>query len=117
MDSMLYTQSNGSIATADSCQRTCLPEVRNSLLAADRQGRQTEDEAVDLDSLKALPILTDQEADLDTAMRLALKHGLSFYDALYLELASRRRLPLATLDDCPEPAPPGPRVSTFLHPY
>ena len=33
---------------------------------------------------------------LDT---LAAEHGLSAYDACYLELAQRRRLPLATLDE------------------
>jgi predicted nucleic acid-binding protein len=30
--------------------------------------------------------------------RLAERHGLTLYDAAYLELALRRRLPLATLD-------------------
>jgi len=33
--------------------------------------------------------------ELDT---LASRHGLSSYDASYLQLALRRRLPLATLD-------------------
>ena len=32
-------------------------------------------------------------------MGLAFEHGLTFYDALYLELAIRRQLPLATLDN------------------
>jgi predicted nucleic acid-binding protein len=31
-------------------------------------------------------------------MRLADLYGLTVYDAAYLELAQRRRLPLATLD-------------------
>jgi predicted nucleic acid-binding protein len=30
---------------------------------------------------------------------LARRHGLTFYDAAYLELAKRERIPLATLDD------------------
>ena len=51
-----------------------------------------------LDSLRTLPILTDQEADLQTAFVLAREHGLFFYDALYLELVKRRKAPLATLD-------------------
>ena len=45
------------------------------------------------------------EADLETdahawsaTLRLAEKHELTLYDAAYLELAQRRRLPLATLD-------------------
>ncbi len=32
-------------------------------------------------------------------MELALTHDLTFYDALYLELAKRRNAPLATLDN------------------
>ena len=31
-------------------------------------------------------------------LALSEKHGLSVYDAAYLELAFRRQLPLATLD-------------------
>jgi predicted nucleic acid-binding protein len=30
---------------------------------------------------------------------LAVDYGLTAYDAVYLELAQRRKLPLATLDD------------------
>ena len=37
-------------------------------------------------------------SDLELTMRLAFANGLTFYDALYLELAIRRALPLATLD-------------------
>jgi predicted nucleic acid-binding protein len=33
------------------------------------------------------------------ALSFARKHGLSIYDAAYLELVMRRGLPLATLDD------------------
>ena len=35
---------------------------------------------------------------LVTLDALAAEHGLTAYDACYLELALRRRLPLATLD-------------------
>lgn len=38
------------------------------------------------------------EAAFDRAVRLAVAHRLSSYDAAYLELAIRRGLPLATLD-------------------
>jgi len=52
--------------------------------------------------LAALPIAVDEEtkahAFTDT-MQLARTHDLSAYDAAYLELAMRRGLPLATLDD------------------
>ena len=45
-----------------------------------------------------LPIRTDMEPDMDIAFALAERHGLSFYDAIYLELAKRHTAPLATLD-------------------
>ena len=74
-------------------------EVRNALLVAQRRGRLREDEVVErLESLGHLPILTDQEPDLRAAMELANGHALSFYDSMYLELALRRQLPLATFD-------------------
>ena len=41
---------------------------------------------------------TDLNTDLDATFSLAFEHSLTFYDALYLELASRRQLSLATLD-------------------
>jgi predicted nucleic acid-binding protein len=36
---------------------------------------------------------------LTETLRLARRHGLSSYDASYLELALRNGLPLATLDE------------------
>ncbi len=48
--------------------------------------------------LDDLSIQTDDACDLDTALALAFEHDLSYYDALYLELAMRSGLPLATLD-------------------
>ncbi len=74
-------------------------EIRNALLVAQRRGRLHEDEVIErLASLGHLPILTDREPDLQIAMELAIARGLSFYDAMYVELARRRQLPLATLD-------------------
>jgi predicted nucleic acid-binding protein len=52
--------------------------------------------------LKALPIAADPESAARVfrdVHRLALAHRLTSYDAAYLELALRRSLPLATLDD------------------
>ena len=49
-------------------------------------------------ALAVLPLETDTEPDLDRAMALAETHRLTFYDALYLELALRRRAGLVTLD-------------------
>ena len=74
-------------------------EVRNALVVAERRGRIPAGGAWEgLNTLRGIRVETDQETDLDAAMELALAHKLSFYDALYLELARRRRLPLATRD-------------------
>jgi predicted nucleic acid-binding protein len=52
--------------------------------------------------LASLPIAVDDETKahaFGTTVSLAREHHLSAYDAAYLELAIRRGLPLATLDD------------------
>ena len=52
--------------------------------------------------LAALPIAVDGKPRLHAVgntLSLARDHNLSAYDAAYLELAMRRGLPLATLDD------------------
>jgi predicted nucleic acid-binding protein len=54
-----------------------------------------------LASLALLPVKVDAEADRQAwsaALSLADRHGLTVYDAAYLEIASRRKIPLATLD-------------------
>ena len=74
-------------------------ETRNSLISAERRGRfsvRMIDEY--LDALRVLPIRTDENANLQAAFELSRVHRLSFYDAIYLELAKRRRGTLATLD-------------------
>ena len=77
-------------------------EVGNVLLIATRSGRITENDWPRIrDDLEALPIEVDPESCdrvLDTVLLIANKHELSIYDAMYLELALRRGLPLATLD-------------------
>ena len=74
-------------------------EVRNTLVVAERRGRVG---AAGLeDSLRRvgeLPIRTDTEPDLGTALALARRRRLTIYDALYLELALRADAPLATVD-------------------
>lgn len=75
-------------------------EIRNVLVFAARRGRIQWPQIRGL--LKAINVLridTDHEPDFDAAMELALTHNLTFYDALYLELAKRRNAPLATLDN------------------
>jgi predicted nucleic acid-binding protein len=78
-------------------------EVANVLLVGERRKRATTAKVAQfLTLLRALPITTDGEthsrAWTDT-LNLARTHGLSAYDAAYLELAVRRGLPLATLDN------------------
>ena len=75
-------------------------ETRNALLTAQRRGRiQASMFSEHLDALKSLPVQTDEGLDLEVAFELAKVHGLSFYDAIYLELAKRRQGTLATLDE------------------
>lgn len=52
--------------------------------------------------LALLPITVDPETDRQAwgaSAKLAARHRLTLYDAVYLELARRRGLPLATLDN------------------
>ncbi len=77
-------------------------EVANALLVGERRGRTTPaDVSHFLAMLGTFPITVDDEtaarAWVET-MHLARAHGLSAYDASYLELAMRLGLPLATLD-------------------
>ena len=77
-------------------------EVANSLLVGERRKRSTEGDTVNwLRFLASLPIAVDEETVTrawSTVLTLARSHNLSAYDASYLELASRRGLPLASLD-------------------
>lgn len=78
-------------------------EVANSLTMAVKRGRITSKErSAALASLTKLDIVIDN-ADLDAiwsaTVALADLYALTIYDAAYLELAQRKRVPLATLDD------------------
>ena len=75
-------------------------ETRNALLVAERRGRITAAGVKErLDALKGLPIVTDDEPDLQAAFDLARAHDLPFYDAIFLELAKREGARFATLDE------------------
>ena len=77
-------------------------ETLNGLLMAGRRGRLDTKRRQRLAGfLRGLPVTLDTEtADQawTATARLAERHRLTLYDAAYLELAQRRKLPLATLD-------------------
>lgn len=74
-------------------------ELRNALLTNERRGRITAQQVAEsLADCAALGIETDDRHDETLVLGLAREHVLSVYAAAYLEVASRRRLPLATLD-------------------
>jgi predicted nucleic acid-binding protein len=74
-------------------------EVRNILIVNERRRRITEsDTASFLRNLSLLRIRVDRSPDENAVLRVARAHRLSVYDAVYLELAQREGLPLATLD-------------------
>ena len=74
-------------------------EVRNGLIVNERRGRSSQRlTAGYLEELAAIGATIDALPDCDRLVALARKHRLTVYDASYLELALRRRLPLATLD-------------------
>jgi predicted nucleic acid-binding protein len=74
-------------------------EVRNTLIVAERRKRLgvARIRSV-LEALAELNPVFDFDHDDDRTANPAKVHGLSIYDAAYLEVAERRALPLATLD-------------------
>jgi predicted nucleic acid-binding protein len=77
-------------------------EILNGLLVASRRKRiKTGQPALFWDELARLPIETEPALTAIQAkavLAMGEKHGLTMYDAAYLELAHRRELSLATLD-------------------
>lgn len=78
-------------------------EVGNALQTGIRRKRHDADfRDATLADLATLPIQVDSETDdqaWGATLQLAIRHQLTTYDAAYLELAIRRNLPLATLDE------------------
>jgi len=75
-------------------------EVRNVLAVAERRGHITAEESeLHLSRLRVLPLTTDHKQDDREVLILVRRHGLSGYDAAYLETTLRRGGALATLDD------------------
>jgi predicted nucleic acid-binding protein len=77
-------------------------EIANGLVSGERRGRiKAADSAAFVSMIEELPIDADPATGaraLHETMSLAREHRLSAYDAAYLELAMRLRLPLATGD-------------------
>jgi predicted nucleic acid-binding protein len=74
-------------------------EIRNSVLMGIRRGRISKPDSEQfLVSLNELNVHLSEPASYDDVFSLAQEHGLTVYDAAYLDLAIRERLPLASLD-------------------
>ena len=78
-------------------------EMANILLVAQRRRRLTSMERrATLEKLAAMQFSVDEEGTRNAFAKiseLAEKHGLTIYDATYLELALRLSLPLASRDE------------------
>ncbi|MCE2518222.1 MAG: type II toxin-antitoxin system VapC family toxin [Alphaproteobacteria bacterium] len=74
-------------------------EIRNILVVNERRGRiEPAESDVLLDELTRLPIRIDNNPDKSLVLSLARKHGLTSFDAAYLDIAVRLTAPMATLD-------------------
>lgn len=76
-------------------------EIGNVLLMAERKRRLSLAEALQfLTFLGELPIMTrpHDETPISTVLTLARQTKLTMYDALYLALAMKESLPIATID-------------------
>lgn len=77
-----------------------LVEMRNILLVNERRGRIAAADADDfLRDLARLPIRVRGDVDEHAIMTMGRRHGLTAYDAAYLDLAVRADVPVATLDE------------------
>jgi predicted nucleic acid-binding protein len=95
-------------------------EVANSLTVAVRRNRiDAEFRRAALADLAVLDITTDPHTDghaWSETLPLADRFRLTLYDAAYLELARRRQLPLATLDQALHAAAQAAGVKTMGQP-
>jgi predicted nucleic acid-binding protein len=78
-------------------------EVANAMVVGERRGRCERGDTLKWTAfLSSLSISVDEHSGsriFNEVVDLARAQNLSTYDAAYLELSLRRRLPLATLDD------------------
>lgn len=92
-----------SLVEADAVAPSIWPlEFANAMLSAERRKRVTEAEASQARDIVAglgIKVVADHPARvLHEVLALARQHELTVYDASYLDLAIRERLPLASLD-------------------
>jgi predicted nucleic acid-binding protein len=74
-------------------------EVRNTMLMGERRQRISQQLTTQsLNRLSLLPFIVEPRPDGVEVLDVARRHRLTFYDAVYLDLARRKRIPLATLD-------------------
>jgi predicted nucleic acid-binding protein len=77
-------------------------EMANAFLMAERRKRiSADDTAQFLSDIAVLPLRAERALaadDMAAVIDLARRHTLSAYDASYLDVAMRRKLPLATRD-------------------
>ena len=77
-------------------------EIASALAVAERRKRISQDQIAEfLETLRKLPIHVERREAVwlcQAMVRLAREHGLTAYDAPYLDLAKRDQLHLATLD-------------------
>lgn len=94
-------------------------EFANALLVAERRKRLSEAEAMRLKELVLeIPITVVSEPVsriLSDILALARQHGISCYDASYLDLAMREAVPLATIDNALREAARRCRVIVMKH--
>jgi len=80
-----------------------LQEVSNAIVIAERRGRLTAGQvrtlAADLEDFLQVAEVDSLRLRPSILIDIAQQTHLTAYDATYLDLALRRRLPLATLDD------------------
>ena len=78
-------------------------EVSNAIIVAERRKRLTPGQAqtlaIDLDEFSHAMETDSMPVQVSALIEAARRSNLTANDAAYLELAARRRLPLATLDD------------------
>jgi len=76
-------------------------EIANALVQAERRAAATPAKVgAALTAITALsPLVDTQVVDVNRNLEIARAYGLSAYDALYMELALRRKAALATYDD------------------